>query len=206
MHKQTGQRCAIKIIDKKKFNAGKDALMGEVRILQQLKHPHIISINDVFETDRFLYLILELCVDMPRAPPLFRLLAYRVEGGDLFDRVVLRKMYPEKVPRLLSRIARLTFGPSLLAFCSRTSPTPSVICTGTCRWKEAAQADRLRLPPPHVRLHWHQSMPLRFLDRFSPCGRQSLSRRIILVWRLSGLASVVLGSRSASTAICTPWW
>ncbi len=139
VHKQTGQRCAIKIIDKKKFNAGKDALMGEVRILQQLKHPHIISINDVFETDRFLYLILELCVDMPRAPPLFRLLAYRVEGGDLFDRVVLRKMYPEKVPRLLSRIARLTFGPSLLAFCSRTSPTPSVICTA----RESLTAARL---------------------------------------------------------------
>ncbi len=61
VHKQTGQRYAIKIIDKKKFNAGKEALMGEVRILQQLKHPHIISINDVFETDRYLYLILELC-------------------------------------------------------------------------------------------------------------------------------------------------
>lgn len=62
MHKQTGQRYAIKVIDKKKFNSGKEALMGEVRILQALKHPHIISITDVFETDRYLYLILELCV------------------------------------------------------------------------------------------------------------------------------------------------
>lgn len=60
VHKQTGQRYAIKVIDKKKFNSGKEALMGEVRILQALKHPHIISIQDVFETDRYLYLILEL--------------------------------------------------------------------------------------------------------------------------------------------------
>ena len=62
VHKQTGQRFAIKVIDKKKFNSGKEALMGEVRILQALKHPHIISIQDVFETERYLYLILELCV------------------------------------------------------------------------------------------------------------------------------------------------
>lgn len=60
MHKQTGERFAIKVIDKKKFNSGKEALMGEVRILQALKHPHIIKIQDVFETDHYLYLILEL--------------------------------------------------------------------------------------------------------------------------------------------------
>jgi serine/threonine-protein kinase Chk2 len=90
VHKHTGQKFAIKIIDKKKFSLdsrkGQEALLGEVRILQQLKHPNIISIQDVFETSAHLYIVLEL-----------------VTGGDLFDRVVAKKMYPEAEARLLFR-------------------------------------------------------------------------------------------------------
>lgn len=46
VHKTTGERYAIKIIDKKKFslsNATKreNALMDEVKILEQLKHPNV---------------------------------------------------------------------------------------------------------------------------------------------------------------------
>lgn len=76
VHIETGVNYAVKIIEKKKFalNHGSrrgDALKDEVRILKQLDHPNIIKLYDVFESDDFLYLILEL-----------------VTGGDLFDRVI----------------------------------------------------------------------------------------------------------------------
>ena len=74
--KSTGARYAMKVIEKKKFalNHGSKrtgVLMDEVRILQKLNHPHIIAIHDVFDTDKHLYLVLEL-----------------VTGGDLFDKVI----------------------------------------------------------------------------------------------------------------------
>jgi len=83
IHKQTGKQWAIKIIDKKKFALSSstdrpDALLGEVDILRQLDHPGCIKINETFETDDTLYLILEL-----------------VTGGELFDRIVQDKKFDE---------------------------------------------------------------------------------------------------------------
>lgn len=58
--KGTGERYAVKIIDKKKCfmqsSNRKDAIMGEVEILRKLSHPHIINIKDVFDTEKTLYL------------------------------------------------------------------------------------------------------------------------------------------------------
>ena len=76
VNRETGEKFAMKIIEKKKFmlnHASRrgEALMDEVRILQRLNHPHIIAIHDVFETERQLYLVLEL-----------------VTGGDLFDKII----------------------------------------------------------------------------------------------------------------------
>jgi len=74
IHKKSGDLFAIKIIDKQKFmmNARrKDALMDEVRVLTSVSHENIIKIQEVFETAKSLYLVLEL-----------------VTGGELFDRVV----------------------------------------------------------------------------------------------------------------------
>ncbi len=60
INKATGERFAIKIIDKKKYfnQAGsrKEALMDEVHILRSLNHKHIIHIEEVFDTERTLYL------------------------------------------------------------------------------------------------------------------------------------------------------
>ena len=77
--KETGDRYAMKVIEKKKFalNHGSKrtgVLMDEVRILQKLNHPHIIKIHDVYDTDKHLYLVLEL-----------------VTGGDLFDKVIAQQ-------------------------------------------------------------------------------------------------------------------
>ena len=91
IHKATGKQWAIKIIDKKKFALSSsserpDALLGEVEILRQLDHPGCIKINEMFETDDTLYLILEL-----------------VTGGELFDRIVTAKRFDEPRARACFR-------------------------------------------------------------------------------------------------------
>ena len=60
--KQTGQKYAIKIIDKMKYynNKALDQISREVDILKQIKHPNIITIIDCIPTKRYIYLILEL--------------------------------------------------------------------------------------------------------------------------------------------------
>eukprot|EP01122_Echinamoeba_exundans_P006078 TRINITY_DN163_c0_g2_i2.p1 TRINITY_DN163_c0_g2~~TRINITY_DN163_c0_g2_i2.p1 ORF type:complete len:418 (-),score=101.27 TRINITY_DN163_c0_g2_i2:62-1273(-) len=83
IHKENGRQFAIKIIDKKKFamsNATnrKNALLGEVEILSKMTHPGCIGIEEMFETNTKLYLVLEL-----------------VTGGELFDRIVEEQYFEE---------------------------------------------------------------------------------------------------------------
>lgn len=61
--KESGESFAIKIIDKSRFfhiDKTREQINREVNILKQIKHPHIISIHDVIETERWLYIILEM--------------------------------------------------------------------------------------------------------------------------------------------------
>lgn len=66
VHKETAEKYALKIIDKKKFmmnsSSRKDALMSEVNILMKVKHPNIIGIREVFDTEKSLFIVLELYV------------------------------------------------------------------------------------------------------------------------------------------------
>jgi len=82
----TCQKYAVKVISKKKFSVGprQAALRDEVEILKRLHHPCVIRIEDVYETDEFLYIVLEL-----------------VEGGELFDRVVSVVRFEEPIAKLL---------------------------------------------------------------------------------------------------------
>jgi serine/threonine-protein kinase Chk2 len=91
IHKKSGEKFAIKIIDKKKFllsNATKrkNALMDEVFILKQVDHKNIIHINDVYETPTKLFLVLEL-----------------VTGGELFDKIVSVGSFSEAKAKELFR-------------------------------------------------------------------------------------------------------
>ena len=61
--KKTGKKVALKIIDKMKYwNMSKttEQLAREVSILRKLKHKHVIQVLDCVETERWLYLVLEL--------------------------------------------------------------------------------------------------------------------------------------------------
>jgi serine/threonine protein kinase len=56
----TSKPCALKIM--KKSVVQDNNLVKEVEIMRQLKHPNIISLQDIYETDSELILVLELYV------------------------------------------------------------------------------------------------------------------------------------------------
>jgi len=80
--KETEERVAIKIIDKRRFwhlAKTREQLTREVTILKQIKHPYIISIHDLVETKEYLYIVLELAT-----------------GGDLFESLKKKSRYSEQ--------------------------------------------------------------------------------------------------------------
>eukprot|EP00759_Apiculatamorpha_spiralis_P042337 PhF_6_TR40464/c0_g1_i5/m.60472/K06641/CHK2; serine/threonine-protein kinase Chk2 len=74
---KTGEKVAVKIIDKKKFALQDDfnmsTLLTEVEILRNVSHKNVISIHNVFDSPTALYIVLEL-----------------INGGDLFDYIAGR--------------------------------------------------------------------------------------------------------------------
>jgi Neu-associated kinase len=85
----TGQKVAIKVIDKKK--AKEDAYVSknmrrEGKLLQMIIHPNIIQLYELMETENSYYLVTELC-----------------EGGDLMDYICARKYLSEACTRKFIR-------------------------------------------------------------------------------------------------------
>ncbi|EAS02022.1 calcium-dependent kinase (macronuclear) [Tetrahymena thermophila SB210] len=80
VHKKTGQQRAVKIIDKSQCKPEEQKqLIEEFNILKQLDHPNIIKVYEVFQDNKFLYIVTELCT-----------------GGELFDRIIEYKHFNEK--------------------------------------------------------------------------------------------------------------
>lgn len=78
-HKMTGQRVAIKCMDKRKLGADLCRVKTEVNALKALRgHPSICSLYQVLESTDRIYLVLEL-----------------IEGGELFDHIVSKVRLPE---------------------------------------------------------------------------------------------------------------
>eukprot|EP00002_Diphylleia_rotans_P031031 TRINITY_DN6425_c0_g1_i1.p1 TRINITY_DN6425_c0_g1~~TRINITY_DN6425_c0_g1_i1.p1 ORF type:complete len:339 (-),score=81.84 TRINITY_DN6425_c0_g1_i1:153-1169(-) len=77
--KRTGEKWAIKIIDKQAAKADLGMMEREVDIMQRVQHRNIIYMHEIYDTESKLYLVLEL-----------------VTGGELFDRIVKRGSYSEK--------------------------------------------------------------------------------------------------------------
>ena len=80
-------RVAIKIICKRitTFNGGDSSsnVLNKVRILQLVKHPCIISLEDVIDTPNFFFILLEL-----------------PEGRELFDKIIEKTKLNEAEPKL----------------------------------------------------------------------------------------------------------
>lgn len=79
---------AVKCINRKKLSEEDEAaLLDEVSILKEMKHPHIIRLFDFFTEASTYYLVME-----------------RMRGGELFDRIVAKAYYNEKEARDTCRI------------------------------------------------------------------------------------------------------
>mmetsp|Transcript_46470 Transcript_46470/g.85141 ORF Transcript_46470/g.85141 Transcript_46470/m.85141 type:complete len:713 (-) Transcript_46470:33-2171(-) len=76
-HKVTKAVRAIKTINKKKVS--REELDGEIELMSDLDHPHILKLYEVVEDIVNIYLVMELCA-----------------GGELFDRIVESKSFSEK--------------------------------------------------------------------------------------------------------------
>ncbi|XP_019352459.1 serine/threonine-protein kinase MARK1 isoform X1 [Alligator mississippiensis] len=85
LHILTGEKVAIKVIDKKKAKQDSYVLKNmkrEPRIHQMIKHPHVVQLYETLETENSYYMVMELCL-----------------GGDLMDRICDKKKLEEKEVR-----------------------------------------------------------------------------------------------------------
>eukprot|EP00467_Chlorarachnion_reptans_P008057 CAMPEP_0114534416 /NCGR_PEP_ID=MMETSP0109-20121206/27827_1 /TAXON_ID=29199 /ORGANISM="Chlorarachnion reptans, Strain CCCM449" /LENGTH=785 /DNA_ID=CAMNT_0001717825 /DNA_START=168 /DNA_END=2524 /DNA_ORIENTATION=+ len=95
---KTNEAVAVKIIEKKRMSAPKhqrEALRTEIAILKLVKHPNIVRMRDIFETADIIYIVMDI-----------------MRAGDLFARIVKRKILPEYTTRkiiyqLLSAVSYL---------------------------------------------------------------------------------------------------
>lgn len=80
IHIFTGEKVAIKILEKVKMQDEEDIkrVTREIQILKQIRHPHIIQLLDLIETEEELYLITEYA-----------------SGGELFDYIVHKNRLTE---------------------------------------------------------------------------------------------------------------
>ncbi|XP_048403839.1 calcium/calmodulin-dependent protein kinase type 1 isoform X2 [Stegostoma tigrinum] len=82
--KQTQKLVAIKCIPKKALEGKENSIENEIAVLRKIKHPNIVSLEDIYESPTHLYLVMQL-----------------VSGGELFDRIVDKGFYTEKDASML---------------------------------------------------------------------------------------------------------
>ena len=83
--KENGDKVAVKVIDKSKMSEQyKKNLKMETEILKKVDHGSIIKMLEIYETDEYLFLVMEL-----------------VTGGELFDKIVEKGCYTEKEAAIL---------------------------------------------------------------------------------------------------------
>ncbi len=78
IHLPTGEKVAIKILEKSKLNRNIDKirLQREMEILKKLRHPNIVQLYSVIETEHQIFLIMEY-----------------IKGQELFQYILLKKNY-----------------------------------------------------------------------------------------------------------------
>lgn len=86
-NRTTNEKFAVKVIDKRRIgnNGGASSLddvLKEAEMLRSLRHSNIIHLEDIFENESNIFLVMELSL-----------------GGDLFDRLFSKKYYKEDEAR-----------------------------------------------------------------------------------------------------------
>ena len=77
-HIYTGEKVAIKILNKEKIYSNIKKIKKEITILQRLKHKNIIQLYEIMETNKNLYIVMEYC-----------------EGKELFNYISKKKHLTE---------------------------------------------------------------------------------------------------------------
>jgi serine/threonine protein kinase len=90
VRRSDGRNFACKVIDKKqvelKFSGLLDQFFVEIKVLKTLDHPHIIKLEDTFESTQRIYMVMEM-----------------MRGGELFDYVVEKGTLSEEEASKLVR-------------------------------------------------------------------------------------------------------
>eukprot|EP00731_Ephydatia_muelleri_P017625 Em0010g723a len=86
VHRLTGEKVAIKIMDKVMLGHDLPRVYREIRALKKLHHQHICQMFQVIETERMIYVVLEYC-----------------PGGELFDYIVAKERLSEREARSFFR-------------------------------------------------------------------------------------------------------
>mmetsp|Transcript_20843 Transcript_20843/g.32156 ORF Transcript_20843/g.32156 Transcript_20843/m.32156 type:complete len:268 (-) Transcript_20843:1852-2655(-) len=76
------KKYALKTIEKsgiKKCKRNIQSVLQEIDILRMLKHPYIIELYEVYESNKYIHLVLQ-----------------QLDGGELFERIKSRQVYQEK--------------------------------------------------------------------------------------------------------------
>ena len=95
INKQTKEKVAIKIMNKKKMDTSDIELMRtEIEILKICQHPNIIRLYDIFENIDYIYIIMEYC-----------------PGGDLFSYLEKRKFQlpEERTAVIMNKMCEAVF-------------------------------------------------------------------------------------------------
>ena len=95
IHKESGRQVAIKIINKKLVTeVDVQQVKSEIDILKIAKHPNIIKLYDVFENEKYIYIIMEYC-----------------PGGDLFSYIEKRgfKLKEERASEIIHKLCTAVY-------------------------------------------------------------------------------------------------
>lgn len=84
--KKTGERVAVKVIDKSKVEESPQLLENEILIMKKIRHKNIVALKGVFDAQDVLIIVMEL-----------------MRGGELYEKIVEQKLFSEKDASILMR-------------------------------------------------------------------------------------------------------